>query len=67
VSPAWVGQRVARLESAEGPAPGFDHRLGKGILPDHDTVLQEGDLVHIAHASPSSAQVEEIFAKGPEN
>jgi trk system potassium uptake protein TrkA len=42
-------------------------RLGKGMLPEHDTVLQEGDLVHVALRAAEQAQVEEIFAKGPEN
>ena len=67
VSPAWVGQRVARLESASGTRVAMLTRLGRGMLPEHDTVLQEGDLVHVALRGGEQAQVEEIFAKGPEN
>jgi trk system potassium uptake protein TrkA len=42
-------------------------RLGNGLLPDGETVLQEGDLVHVALRTAEQAQVEEIFAKGPEH
>jgi len=67
VNPAWVGQRVARLESATGTRVALLTRLGKGILPEHDTVLQEGDLVHVSLRVAEQPQVEEIFAKGPDN
>jgi trk system potassium uptake protein TrkA len=67
LSPNWVGQRVARLEAAAGIRVALLTRLGKGILPEHDTVLQEGDLVHLALRTAEQEQVEEIFAKGPEH
>lgn len=66
-SQAWVGQRISRLEAASGTRVALLTRLGKGILPGHDTVLQEGDLVHVALNAADQTQVEEIFAKGPDN
>jgi trk system potassium uptake protein len=63
----WVGQRVAKLENACGARVAFLTRLGSGILPDQDTVLQEGDLVHVAMATADADTVEEVFAKGPES
>ncbi|HEY3871004.1 MAG TPA: TrkA family potassium uptake protein [Actinocrinis sp.] len=67
VSPAWVGQRVARLEEASGVRIAALTRLGRGMLPGHDTVLQEGDLAHVAMPAADMAAVEEVFAKGPES
>src|SRR5688500_8997953 len=43
----WVGHRVHRLEEAAGVKVAFLTRLGEGLLPTQDTVLQEGDLVHV--------------------
>jgi trk system potassium uptake protein TrkA len=67
LSPAWVGHRVARLETAASVRVAALTRLGQAILPNADTVLQEGDLVHVALALADSAKVEEVFAKGPEH
>jgi trk system potassium uptake protein TrkA len=37
------------------------------MVPAADTVLQEGDLIHVAMAAAEIGAVEAIFAKGPEN
>jgi trk system potassium uptake protein TrkA len=65
VDPAWMGHRVARLEEAAGVRIGFLTRLGEGVLPTADTVLQDGDLVQVMVAPDDVARVEEVFAKGP--
>ena len=67
MSAGWVGQRVARAESAAKVRIPFITRLGNGIMPTADTVLQEGDLIHVAMTVADAGAVEEIFAKGPEN
>ncbi|KRV51410.1 potassium transporter TrkA [Wenjunlia vitaminophila] len=65
-SSAWVGQRVNRLQTEAGVRVAFLTRLGEAVLPTSDTVLQEGDLVHVVLRSNEVAQVEAVFAKGPE-
>ena len=65
-SPAWVGHRVSRLQEEAGVRVAFITRLGEAILPDSQTVLQEGDLVHVMMRTDEVAQVEAVFAKGPE-
>ncbi len=47
VDPAWIGRRVSQLENEGGLRVAFITRFGEGVLPGPDTVLQEGDLVHI--------------------
>ena len=44
---AWVGERISELEEAAGARVAFLTRLGEGLLPGADTVLQDGDLVHV--------------------
>jgi len=67
MSPNWVGHRVSRLEEAAGVRIAALTRLGHGILPTNDTVLQEGDLAHVALVAAELPKVEGIFAKGPEH
>nr|WP_206442387.1 TrkA family potassium uptake protein [Streptomyces boncukensis] len=65
-SPQWVGQRVSRLQEEAGVRVAFLTRLGEAMLPGADTVVQEGDLVHVMMRSDQVVQVEEVFAAGPE-
>ena len=67
LSPGWVGHRVSRLEEAAGVRIAALTRLGHGMLPANDTVLQEGDLAHVALTAADLPKVEGIFAKGPEH
>ena len=47
VDPSWFGDRASRLEEASGARVAFITRLGQGLLPNADTVLQTGDIVHV--------------------
>ncbi|MEU8135042.1 potassium channel family protein [Streptodolium elevatio] len=66
VNPQWVGHRLSGLEQASGARVAFLTRLGEGILPGPDTVLQEGDLVHVIMQQADVAAVEAAFEKAPE-
>lgn len=66
VSAAWVGHRLTELEGAADVRVAFVTRLGEGTLPTPDTVIQEGDLVHVIMPTSSLQSVEAAFAKGPE-
>ena len=65
-SPAWVGQRVTRLEADSGSRVALLTRLGEGMLPHADSVLQEGDLVHLCLRSDRLEQVSAALAAGPQ-
>ena len=47
LDPAWIGEKVSRIEEASGARVVFLTRFGEGLLPVEDTVLQDGDLVHV--------------------
>ncbi|GAA1232780.1 TrkA family potassium uptake protein [Kitasatospora nipponensis] len=63
---AWVGHRVSALEEAANARVAFITRLGEGVLPTAQTVVQEGDLVQVMVRRSDLAAVEAAFAKGPE-
>jgi trk system potassium uptake protein len=65
VAAAWVGQRVTRLERDAGCRVALLTRLGEGMLPTPDTVVQEGDLVHAALLADRMDDVATVFARGP--
>jgi trk system potassium uptake protein len=65
VAPTWVGQRVTRLESDAGCRVALLTRLGEGLLPGADTVVQEGDLVHAAVLAARMDEVSAVFGDGP--
>jgi trk system potassium uptake protein TrkA len=65
-SPKWIGHRISRLEEETGARVAFLTRLGEAILPTSQTVLQEGDLVHVMMRTDDVEKVEAAFAKGPE-
>ena len=64
-SPDWVGHRITRLESASGARVALLTRLGEGFLPHGESVLQEGDLLHLTLRGDALDQVTATLATGP--
>lgn len=65
-APSWVGERASRLEQESGARVAFVTRFGEGLLPGPDTVVQDGDLVHVAMLETDVERVRWVFANGPE-
>lgn len=65
-SSTWVGHKISRLQEETGVRVGFLTRLGEAVLPTSQTVLQEGDLVHVMMRTDEVDKVEAAFAKGPD-
>jgi trk system potassium uptake protein TrkA len=61
IDKAWIGERISRIEEETGARIAFLTRLGEGLLPDEDTVLQDGDLVHAAIIDADADKVEEAL------
>lgn len=58
VDTAWIGERISRLEESSGGRIAFVTRLGEGMLPTEDTVLQDGDIVHVVMRDETADTVE---------
>ena len=65
INPAWIGRRISELESASGARVAYLTRLGNGILPNTETVCQDGDLVHIITTRAALASVEQKLDETP--
>ncbi|MFF4378526.1 potassium channel family protein [Kitasatospora sp. NPDC092039] len=63
--PGWIGHRISQLEEASGTRVAFVTRLGEGVLPSPQMVVQEGDLVHVMLRRADLTAVEAAFAQGP--
>jgi trk system potassium uptake protein TrkA len=66
VTAEWVGHSVAALEAASGARVAFLSRFGEGVVPNRDTVIQEGDLVHVIMRIDQTARTAETFQAAPE-
>jgi trk system potassium uptake protein TrkA len=66
VDTEWVGRQALDIERATGARVAFLTRLGEGLLPRADTVIQEGDLVHLVMLERDAATVEAKLGRKPE-
>ena len=42
-------------------------RLGEGMIPTRESVIQEGDLLHLVMREENADHVYEVFNNGPED
>jgi trk system potassium uptake protein len=66
VPQTWVGHRTVRLQEQSGTRIAWIDRLGDGILPNAQTVLQEGDMLHLVQREENAAHCFAQLAAGPE-
>jgi len=62
----WVGRLAFDIEKATGARVAFLTRLGEGFMPKADTVIQEGDLVHVVMLERDAAAIESQLGTKPE-
>ena len=65
-SDAWIGQRTVAFQEQSGSRIAWIDRLGEGMLPTRETVIQEGDLLHLVMREENAAKVYAVFNAGPE-
>ncbi len=66
VGSSWIGRPITEMELATGARIAFITRYGDALLPQSNTVLQDGDLIHALYASGVREKVERVFETGPE-
>ncbi|MEV0583534.1 TrkA family potassium uptake protein [Nonomuraea sp. NPDC050310] len=66
VHPGWIGTQVTRLEEAAGVRVGFLNRMGEALVTKNDTVVQEGDVLHVIAAEDDMDRINKVFATAPE-
>jgi trk system potassium uptake protein TrkA len=66
VNDQWVGQKTVKFQLQSGSRIAWIDRLGEGMIPDRDTVIQEGDLLHLVMREEKADSVYEVYNNGPE-
>ena len=61
----WVGRSLRDVEQLARTRVAFLTRMGEGIVPARDTVLQEGDLLHLVMADDDTDRVSDVLAADP--
>jgi trk/ktr system potassium uptake protein len=67
VSEAWVGSRTTDFQEQASCRIAWIDRLGEGMLPTRETVLQEGDMLHLVMREQHASVVYDVLKKGPED
>lgn len=62
----WVGTRTVLFQEQAQCRIAWIDRLGEGILPHRESVLQEGDLIHLAIREDTAEHTYAVIAGGPE-
>ncbi len=66
VNEAWIGQRTVKFQEQSRSRIAWIDRLGEGMLPTRESVIQEGDLLHLVMREENADHVYRVFNEGPE-
>ncbi|MGZ4536550.1 MAG: potassium channel family protein [Nocardioidaceae bacterium] len=62
----WVGHRTVKFQEQSGSRIAWIDRLGEGMLPNRESVIQEGDILHLVMREENAERVYKVFNDGPE-
>jgi trk system potassium uptake protein TrkA len=63
----WVGQRTVAFQEQTSSRIAWIDRLGEGILSTRESVIQEGDHLHLVMREEDATQAYLVMEKGPED
>ena len=63
----WVGQRTIHFQEQARCRIAWIDRLGEGTLPTRDSVIQEGDLMHLVIREEGAPHAYSVIERGPED
>ncbi|MFL6051364.1 MAG: potassium channel family protein [Actinoallomurus sp.] len=64
--PKWIGAKVSALEEAAKTRVAFLSRMGEALVPTGDTVIQDGDVVHVMAAAADIQRINDAVSQRPE-
>lgn len=62
---SWIGERTISLQQQARVRIAWIDRLGEGVLPSRDSVIQEGDMLHIVLREEDASHAYQVIARGP--
>ncbi len=66
VPATWIGHRTVAFQVQTQSRIAWIDRLGEGMLPNRETVIQEGDVLHLVMAEAGAAETYRMIDSGPE-
>jgi trk system potassium uptake protein len=67
VDDRWIGRRTVQLQEQTGSRIAWIDRNGEGIIPTRESVLQEGDMLHLVLREEQAERVYTAYERGPED
>jgi trk/ktr system potassium uptake protein len=62
----WIGERTIHLQEQSRTRIAWIDRLGEGMIPTRETVIQEGDMLHLVMREEIAAHAYSVLESGPE-
>ncbi|QCC77097.1 TrkA family potassium uptake protein [Nocardioides daphniae] len=62
----WIGQRTVVFQMETRSRIAWIDRLGEGMLPNRESVIQEGDVLHLVMREETAAETYRTIEQGPE-
>ncbi|WP_263430630.1 TrkA family potassium uptake protein [Nocardioides sp. TRM66260-LWL] len=66
VPQAWIGHRTVAFQEQSRSRIAWIDRLGEGMLPSRESVLQEGDYLHLVIREADAEHAYAVLTAGPE-
>ncbi len=63
---AWIGHRSVQFQEQSRSRIAWIDRLGEGMLPTRETVIQEGDMLHLVIREENADHAYAAITAGPE-
>jgi trk system potassium uptake protein TrkA len=65
VPEVWIGQRTIHFQEQTKSRIAWIDRLGEGMLPSRESMIQEGDMLHLVMREGDAGKVFDVIAAGP--
>lgn len=66
INEGWIGHRIRWIGEATGSRIALITRFGEALLPEPDTVLQEGDVLHLIMRAEERDAIETLLLAPPQ-
>ncbi|GLW96587.1 TrkA family potassium uptake protein [Microtetraspora sp. NBRC 16547] len=63
--PGWIGTRTRKVEEVTGGKVAFVNRMGEALVPKDDTVIQDGDILHVIAADNDMDRINKVLSGAP--
>ena len=63
---SWIGHRTVQFQEQSLCRIAWIDRLGEGMLPQRDSVIQEGDVLHVVLREENATHAYQVIEHGPE-